>query len=151
MSISVKCSYCSIFDNEKSNKILDISKKLLLDSLREFLKSDIIKYKKELKYINWFYRYIPNDNEKVLKIRNSERRKAVRYLQLGNLDGFFKIIFLKEGDFIEPFNVKKFYETWEIIKDVIPNTIKLKNDKFLYSPYLDHCYNENHNLEVYLS
>lgn len=150
MSISLKCSYCSIFDNEESNKILNISKKLLLDSLREFLKSDI-KYKKELKYINWFYRYIPNDTEKVLKVRYSEKKRAVQLLQFRNLDGFFKIIFLKEGEFIYPFNVKKFYETWDILKDIIPNSIKLGKDKFLYSPYLDHCYNENHNLEVYLS
>lgn len=150
METSLRCFHCSIFHNEKNNKIVDLSQKILLDSLCSYLEYNPIKFKKELKYIYWLYYYIPYPLKKRVRLRNSEKKKALFLLKKQNLDGLFKFIFLKKGDFFELNDIHKFYTTWEIIKHFIPNSIKLYNERFLYSPYFEHCIKEKHSLEIYI-
>lgn len=149
MDISLRCFHCSIF-NRENNKILDISKTILIHSLCKYLEYDKIKFRKELKYIYWFYQYSLFNFSQKIRIRSSEKKKGFFLLKKQNLDGFFKFVSLKKGDFFNKNDINKFYITFNIIKNFIPEDIKLSNEKFLYSPYFEHCIQENHSLEIYI-
>ena len=148
MDIYLRCFHCSIF-NEDNNKILNITKTILIQSLCKYLEYEITKYKKEIKYIYWFYQDTLFNFNKKIKVRSSEKRKGFFLLKEQHLDGFFKFVSLKKGDSFNQHDINKFYITFDIIKNFIPEEIKLSNEKFLYSPYFDHCILENHCLEIY--
>ena len=99
MDISLRCFHCSIFNGE-NNKIVDITKTILIQSLCKYLEYDITKYKKEIKYIYWFYQDTLFHFNRKIKVRSSEKRKGFFLLKEQNLDGFFKFISLKKGNFL---------------------------------------------------
>ena len=102
-----------------------------------------------MEFIVCFDKYTFFNFSQRIKVRSSEKRKGFFLLKEQHLDGFFKFVCLKKGDYFNQNDINKFYTTFNIIKNFIPEDIKISNEKFLYSPYFDHCILENHCLEIY--
>lgn len=138
MGIDINCLDCSQIEDKQ----VFSSRRRLLDALRLYLKDNKEKHEKELKYVNWFYRDIDGDKEKVLNMTEEEKKDAQRLLRENKLDGLFVWTFLEQEDFISYVDAKKFLDTYSIIK-------KYLKEPFLNLSTIIHAATRKHNLECW--
>ena len=121
-----------------------VYRRKLLDALREYLMADESTYKKELKYVNWFYR---EDNEDYMNITKEERDMGYEELKKKELDGMFFYIFLTEECMITYTEAKKFKTTFEKVHSFF----YAKTSRFLDIDIIKHAYcgKGNHNLQCF--
>ena len=137
MGIDFCCTECN-FDS----KMCFASKRQLLDALREYLKEHESTHAVELKYINWFYRDIEEDTEKVVSITDDEKNQARTFLKEKNLDGLFCLICTGEEGSLSYTDAVRFRKTFNIVKKHIQG-------RFLDSDIICHIGSKKHTLQYF--
>jgi hypothetical protein len=137
MGIDINCEDCK-FEGKQCFSY----RRELLDALRAYLKKNKENHELELKYINWFYRDIKDDEERVLTITHEDEQKAIQLLQEKKLDGLFCWIFLQQQDYISYTTAEEFLESYKKIKSFI-------KDRFIDLNILAHAVQNKHNLKCW--
>lgn len=137
MGIDINCEDCKFEDKQCFSY-----RRELLDALRAYLKKNRENHELELKYINWFYRDIKDDEERVLTITHEDEQKAIQLLQEKKLDGLFCWIFLQQQDYISYTTAEEFLESYKKIKSFI-------KDRFIDLNILAHAAQNKHNLKCW--
>lgn len=137
MGINVNCSDCTF-----ESKQCFCYRRQLLDALRAYLKENKKNHEIELKYINWFYRYDEDDDERVEDMTEEEKEEAQKLLREKNLDGLFCWIFLTEESYISYTKARQFLVTYVIIKDFM-------KERCMDLDILQHAAYRKHNLQCW--
>ena len=137
MGINVNCCNCS-FEGKQCFSY----RRELLDALRAYLKENKKNHEMELKYINWFYRYEEDDEERVEDITEEEKESARKLLREKKLHGLFYWIDLTEESYISYTEARAFLVAYVIIKDFM-------KERCLDVDILQHAAFKKHNLQCW--
>lgn len=137
MGIDFRCTVCDFH-----SRMCFASKRQLLDALRQYLKEHESSHVVELKYINWFYRDVEEDTEKVVSITEDEKTQARALLKEKDLDGLFCLICTGEEGFLSYTDAIRFRTTFNLVKKYIEG-------RFLDSDIICHIGYHKHTLEYY--
>lgn len=137
MGINVNCADCTF-----EAKQCFCYRRELLDALRAYLKENKENHEIELKYINWFYRYEEDDEERVVDMTEEEKEEAQKLLCEKKLDGLFCWIALTEESYISYTTARRFLETYAIVKDFM-------KERCMDIDILQHAAYKKHNLQCW--